>query len=180
MQTELRCAGGTTALAAALVTAVYGLGLTAFGAAGKRILVGRLAEASGIRKYSRHNLGRMLAWVLEMRANDLFGEAARGSAVWNGVLQTRGVDVGKDVYIDTLWAGDYELMSYGDGAVVDHGATLFAHLGMYKHGELSMLQAAASVESGAVVGARSAVLPGFRLESGQCLAPGKLGMPLKM
>jgi hypothetical protein len=111
-----------------------------------------------------------------MRSDELFGNAVRGSSWWNDVLRSRGLSIGEDVYVDTLWAGDYELVTLGDGAVVDRGATLFAHLGMYKEGELSMLQAPVVV--GGVVGARAAILPGYSLVAGNVLAPGALGMKM--
>jgi acetyltransferase-like isoleucine patch superfamily enzyme len=167
----------TSALvSAAVVTGISATGLGVVGAAAKKLLVGTLKPATGIKKYSAQNLGRMLAWVIEMRSDELFGNAVRGSSWWNDVLRSRGLSIGEDVYVDTLWAGDYELVTLGDGAVVDRGATLFAHLGMYKEGELSMLQAPVVV--GGVVGARAAILPGYSLVAGNVLAPGALGMKM--
>jgi len=165
-------------ISAAVVTGFAALGLGLVGAATKKLLVGTLKPATGIKKYSAQNLGRMLAWVLEMRADELFGHAVRGSSWWNDILRSRGLSIGNDVYVDTLWAGDYELVSLGDGAVVDRGATVFAHLGMYKEGELSMMQGPVAV--GGSVGARAAILPGFSMVDGDVLAPGAVGLKMSL
>lgn len=165
-----------TTLSPAAVTALYAACLGSLGAAAKKVLVGRLQPASGIKKYSAQNFGRMMAWVLEVAGNDLFGDAVRGSCWWNRILRARGVSVGQDVYIDALWAGDYELVSYGEGAVVDRGASVFAHLGMYKDGVLAMVQEAAAVGANSTIGHRAVILPGFNLPAGQRLPAGQLGM----
>lgn len=161
-----------------MVTGIAASSLAVMGAATKALLVGKVAPTEGIEKHSLHNLGRMLAWVLEMRSDALFGHAAKGSSWWNRILRLRGLTVGEDVYVDTLWAGDYELVTLGDEAVVDRGATVFAHLGMYKEGVLSMMQAPVVV--GGSVGARAAILPGFLLVEGGALAPGGVGMKMLM
>ena len=169
-----------TLAAAAFVTAVAASGLMLVGAAAKKLMLGQLAPAAGIAKYSGQNLMRMLFWTLDAKLDDLFGRAVRGSAWWNKALQSRGVTIQGKAYIDTLWSGDYELVSYGDGAIVDRNATMFAHLGMYKAGGLTMMQETVAVGDGAVVGARAAVLPGFELEASKLLAPGQLGMQMKL
>ena len=170
--------GATAVALAALITATAAFGLTWTGAVVKKLLLGRLEVASGIRKYSVQNLMRMLFWTLDMKADDIIGQAVRGSVWWNKALQSRGVCIGKRAYIDTIWAGDYELVSYGDGAIVDKNATLFAHLGMYKAGQLSMYQEAIAVGEAAVIGPRAAVLPGYSLEAGKVLDAGQLGMQM--
>lgn len=172
--------GATAAVLTALLTATAALGLTWVGAAAKKMLLGQLEAGSGIQKYSVQNLMRMLVWTLDTKADELFGQAVRGSVWWNKALQSRGVHIGRRAYIDTVWAGDYELVSYGDGAVVDRNATLFAHLGMYKGGELSMHQEAIAVGEAAVIGPRAAILPGYSLESGKVLPAGQLGMQMKL
>ena len=172
--------GGLDLITAALITAMAACGLTWSGALLKAALLGRLEPAAGIRKYSRQNVLRMLFWTLDTTVDQIFGQAARGSAWWNKALQARGAEVGKRVYIDTLWAGDYELVSYATGAVVDRGATVFAHLGMYKAGQLSISQEPVTIGANSRVAARAAVLPGFSLNDGQELGPGKLGMPMKL
>lgn len=165
---------------ATLVTATAASGLALLGAFLKRTVLGKLEPASGIHKYSGQNLTRMLFWTLDTKADDTWGQAFRGSPWWNCALKARGVALGQRAYIDTLWAGDYELVSYGEGAIVDHGTTIFAHLGMYKAGELSMTQQAVTLGEGAMVGPRAAVLPGFSLAQDGVLAAGKLGMPMKL
>ena len=71
-------------------------------------------------------------------------------------------------------------MSFRDKVIIDRSAVLFAHLGMYRNGELTMLQRPAVISSGATVEARAAVLPGYTLEAGGVLSAGNLGMPAKL
>lgn len=168
-----------TAVKAAAITLTNVLCMTWAGALVKRAMLGKLAPESGIKKYSAQNILRMLFWTLDTSLDQVFGQAARGSAWWNRALQARGLSIAKHVYIDTLWAGDYELVSYASGAVVDRGATVFAHLGMYKAGKLSIAQESVALGAGSVVGPRAAVLPGFSLEEGKELATGQLGMTMK-
>ena len=172
------CGVAAVALAAS-VTASAVMGLSWVGAVVKTVLLGRLEAASGVRKYSVQNLLRMLFWSLDMKADNVFGQPVRGSAWWNKALQSRGIAVGRRAYIDTVWAGDYELVSYGDGAIVDRNATVFAHLGTYKAGELRMSQEAVAIADGAVVGPCAAVLPGYSLEAGKVLEAGQLGMQMR-
>ena len=68
---------GSTALLAAIVTMAVAASLALSGQVMKQALVGTLQPCDGIRKYSSHNLRRMLAWVCEVAANDLMGELGR-------------------------------------------------------------------------------------------------------
>ena len=52
-----------------------------------------------------------------------------------------------------------------------------ARAGNYKAGRMELTQARVTVGDGAVVGARSAILPGFKLRAGGSLAPVALGRP---
>ena len=171
--------GASAGLDLALVTSIAAVGLSVSGAAAKKVLLGKLSPASDIKKYSTQNLMRMLVWVLETRADELFGQAVRGSEWWNRSLRSRGLKIGNNVYIDTLWAGDYELVSYEDGAVVDRSATVFAHLGLYKGGEFSMSQDAVTVGEGALIAPRAAALPGYSLKSNEALGAGQVGLLMK-
>lgn len=166
--------GGVAGAAAA--SGVYGGALVQLSAAAKAALVGKLQPGTGIRKYSAQNVRRSVSASLEMRAQDLFAECGRGASWWNDALRARGVAVPKDAYIDTAWAGDYELVQYGAGAIVDHGAYIFAHLGLYRGGELRMEQAVTVVGPGAVVGPRAGVLPAACIKEGAAVAAGQLAM----
>lgn len=116
---------------------------------------------------------RNLLWAIDFRAMDVWGEALRGSSWYNSVLRTRGLAISSHVYLDTKFAGDYELVSYSENVVVDRDAMVFAHLGLYKKGALYMMQKAVEIQNGVVIGSRAAVLPGSVLGSQQNLGPGE-------
>lgn len=165
-------------LVAAFVTAVLTIALPAAGLVVKHLTLGQLEPAEGIQKFSFQNLARMLLSAVDAQALSLFGEAVKGSVWYNRVLRSRGLQIGSNVYVDTQFAGDYELICYGDNAIVDRDALVFAHLGLYKDGTLAMSQKSVEIKEKAVISTRAAVLPGSVINCGQVIPPGAVKFQL--
>ena len=71
---------------------------------------------------------------------------------------------------------DHDLASFQNGAIVDRGATGFAHVAAYRGGAFEVLQERYAVGPGAVVGARASLLPGSRVEAGASVGALELSM----
>ena len=165
---------GILVVLAASTTVAWSVALMAAGTLTKWLILGKLKPADGIEKHSVQNMARTLLWAVDSRALDLWVEAVRGSAWYNKVLRTRGLSIGGNVYLDTLFAGDYELISYKEGATVDRDAFIFAHLGQYQKGVLAMTQKCVVIGAHSVVGPRAAVLPGSSLNDKDTLPAGQV------
>jgi acetyltransferase-like isoleucine patch superfamily enzyme len=85
--------------------------------------------------------------------------------------------VGKRVYNDATRIGDPGLLSFGDDAVVDRGALLLAHSGIYDHSGMHLLFKPLSLGANSVVGPRSVLMPGLAVTKNQSVPAGELMMP---
>ena len=159
---------------AAISVAIMTTALPAAGFIVKKFCLGQLREENGINKYSPQNLARTVLSAVDSKALDIWGEAARGSPWFNSVLRSRGLSIGHNVYLDTNFPGDYELVSYSDEVVVDRDALIFAHLGHYKGGKLQMTQKSVCIGDQAIIESRSVMLPGSSLVAQGCLKSGQV------
>ena len=89
----------------------------------------------------------------------------------------RGMAVGAGAYLDTVKLLDYELASFGEGAIVGRNVLVYCHLASHKKGKLVLYQKKSSFGAHSCLGARSITLPGYTLGDRASLAPLGLGTP---
>ena len=120
-----------------------------------------LTDAPAVSERGRPSAGRPLA---RGRVRDLL-RRVRGypSRRW---LQRRGLQLGRDVYIDDFAAFDHGftwLISIGDEAVLSAGVRIVAHDGATKHWTGYIRVGRVDVGRRAYIGAHALILPGVRI-----------------
>lgn len=93
-------------------------------------------------------------------------------------LRKTGLQVGKWVYLDNEWLGEPGLIEYGDYSIADRGAILFGHLMTHNGKEFVLQFNKVTVGSGAVINARSALMPGIVVADGEQVPAGDLRISL--
>ncbi len=154
-------ADGVVAMAAAapLALALAGAGAVAFTIAAKWLIMGRYRPLERplwspfiwrdeIINTCQEQLARV--WMLDM---------ALATPMMSAYLRAMGADVGRDVWFETLAVTEFDLVTLGDGAVVNRAACLMTHL---IHDRL-MRTGPSSIGAGATLGPESAVLPDTKL-----------------
>ena len=89
-------------------------------------------------------------------------------------LRRSGLQIGKWVYLDSEWLGEPGLIQYGDYAIADRGAIVFGHLMTHNGKEFALAFNKVTVGAGAVINARSAVMPGVQIQAGEHVPAGDL------
>ena len=92
-------------------------------------------------------------------------------------LQRRGLQVGRDVYVDAFAAFDHGfpwLISIGDEAVISAGVRIVAHDGATKHWCDHIRVGRVDIGTRAYVGAHAVVLPGVRIGENAIVGAGSV------
>lgn len=92
-------------------------------------------------------------------------------------LRSIGIDVGKGVYCDADWPGEFGV-SLDDGAVVERGAMVYGHWLKFDGHCNKVEYAPVRIGANAYVGPRSALLPGVSVGPGQSVAEGAMQMAI--
>ncbi|GAA3163209.1 hypothetical protein GCM10020255_047360 [Rhodococcus baikonurensis] len=111
------------ALLSGVVLLVAGAVAGAITIAAKWIVVGRIAKVE-------HPLWSSFVWrnevadaFVETVAAPWFARAATGTAVLNIFLRGLGAKIGKGVWCESYWLPEADLVTLGDGATVERGAS---------------------------------------------------------
>ncbi|MFD5076166.1 Pls/PosA family non-ribosomal peptide synthetase [Streptomyces sp. NPDC058371] len=127
----------------------------------------------------RHPLWSGFVWrnelwdvFVEMLAVPWLVGPATGTPVLNWWLRSMGARIGRGVWCETYWFPEPDLISVGDGAVVNRGCVLQTHL---FHDRVMRLEPVA-LASRSVLGPHSIVLPGSALGEAARVGAGSLVM----
>lgn len=127
----------------------------------------------------RHPLWSAFVWrnelwdvFVEMLAVPWLVNPAIGTPVLNWWLRSMGAKIGRGVWCETHWFPEPDLISVGDGAVVNRGCVLQTHL---FHDRVMRLEPV-SLERRSVLGPHSIVLPGSALGEAARVDAGSLVM----
>lgn len=93
-------------------------------------------------------------------------------------LRRSGLKIGRWVWLDSEWIGEPGLIEYGDNSVADRGAIVFGHLMTHNGKEFTLQFNKVTIGAGAVINARSALMPGVTLQPGEVVPSGDLRMAL--
>ena len=159
---------------------VAGVLATAFTVAAKWLIIGRY-------RASEHPLWSYFIWrdeIMNSLQDQLAGawllELVLGTSVMSAYLRAMGARVGRDVWCETLTITEFDMVTLGDGCVINRAATIETHLfhdrlmriGPTELGPGASIGPATAVLPDTVIGARtqigprSVVLRGERLPAG--------------
>jgi len=149
-------------LAAPLLLLAGGVIAAALTVAAKWLVIGRY-------RIGEHPLWSLFVWrdeLINSTQEQLAGAwllgLAMGTPIMSLYLRALGARVGRDVWCETLALTEFDLVTLGDGAVVNRHAVVETHL--FHDRVLSL--GPATLEAGATLGPSSAVLPDTRLGAG--------------
>lgn len=155
---RLSALGITTAFAFPL--AVFaGVGATLIAVAAKWVLLGRFKEGDC-------PLFNSFVWRNELA--DVFAESLAvpsiirlsiGSPIFNMYARAMGARIGRDVWCETWWLPEFDLISIGDRATINHGTVLQTHLFQDRVMALSRTE----MQRGSTLGVNSFMLPGSNI-----------------
>jgi non-ribosomal peptide synthetase-like protein len=160
---------GIAAMIALAPLVVLGSGLlsAALAVAIKWSLIGRYRP-------SEHPLWSFFVWrdeIVNTAHEQLAGEwllrFAIGTPLMSLYLRAMGSKIGRGVWCETTAITEYDVVSLGDGCVVNRGSCLMTHV--FQDRLLSI--GPTSIGSGATMGPTSAVLPDTTLGAGACIGP---------
>ncbi|AHI22235.1 Non-ribosomal peptide synthetase [Corynebacterium vitaeruminis DSM 20294] len=138
----------------------------------KWLLVGRF-------KASQHPLFSKFVWLGEL--SDAFAEMlavpslirmSLGTPMFNLWLRLMGTKVGKNVWCETWWLPEFDLIQLDDNVTVNRGTVLQTHL---FHDRVMSLEHV-RLEEGSTLGANSFILPGATIGARTVVGPGSLIM----
>ena len=73
----------------------------------------------------------LMRWARYMVASHLVrilaGGLFRGSPIWTGYLRLNGAKIGRQVYVNSLFVSDHNLLEFGDGVVIGSEVHLSGH-----------------------------------------------------
>lgn len=136
----------------------------------KWMLVGRF-------RVGQHTLFSTFVWRGELADN--FAELlavpslirlSLGSPLYNWWARLMGTRIGRDVWCETWWLPEFDLITLGDGATVNRGTVLQTHL---FHDRVMSLEPV-TLRSGSTLGPNSFMLPGSTLGERTTVRPGSL------
>lgn len=145
-----------TAATAVPLTLATGILATLIAIAAKWILVGRF-------RATEYPLFSTFVWRNELA--DVFAESLAvpalvrlgiGSPIFNAYARLMGAKIGRDVWCETWWLPEFDLITIGDRATINRGTVLQTHLFQDRVMELSRTR----IEDGGTLGASSFMLPG--------------------
>ncbi|MFJ6393979.1 Pls/PosA family non-ribosomal peptide synthetase [Streptomyces sp. NPDC091972] len=129
LRTLVESVGISTAMAASgLLLIAAALCSTAVAVAAKWLLMGKVKEGE-------HPLWSAFVWRNEL--TDVYyeelvvrsiGTVAIGTPMFNAVLRAFGAHIGRGVWCETRWLPEPDLVTLGDGAVVNRGCVVQTHL----------------------------------------------------
>ena len=149
-----------------------GIAAVLIGVAAKWLLVGRFEAAE-------HPLWSSFVWRNELA--DVFSESlavpglvrmSLGTPMLNAWLRWMGARIGRNVWCETWWLPEFDLIEVGDGASINRGTVLQTHL---FHDRIMRLDKV-RLEDGTTLGPNSIVLPGGCIEKGGTVGGGSLLM----
>jgi non-ribosomal peptide synthetase-like protein len=166
--------GQTTLSWAAMVAPVVLLASATAAAAvttvAKWSLVGRI-------RVSEHPLWSSFVWrnevadtFVEMVAAPWFANAATGTPVLALWLRSLGAKIGRGVWCETYWLPEADLVTLGDGAVINRGCVVQTHL---FHDRVMQLDTVV-VASGGTLGPHSVILPAASIAAHAVVGPASL------
>nr|WTB32325.1 amino acid adenylation domain-containing protein [Streptomyces sp. NBC_00830] len=158
--------------ATGLLMCVAGVAAGLVTTAAKWVLMGRFTA-------ERHPLWSAFVWrnelwdvFVEMLAVPWLVGPATGTPVLNWWLSSMGAKIGRGVWCETHWFPEPDLISVGDGAVVNRGCVLQTHL---FHDRIMRLEPV-ELKRRSVLGPHSIVLPGSELGEAARIGAGSLVM----
>jgi non-ribosomal peptide synthetase-like protein len=138
----------------------------------KWCLVGRITV-------SEHPLWSSFVWrnevadtFVEMVAAPWFANVAIGTPVLSLWLRTLGAKIGRGVWCETYWLPEADLVTVGDGAVVNRGCVVQTHLFHDRVMQLDTVEIAA----GGTLGPHSVILPAASIKANATVGPASLIM----
>jgi len=160
----------TTIVVAPLILLVSALVAAAVTALAKWCLVGRI-------HVSEHPLWSSFVWrnevadtFVEMVAAPWFANTAIGTPVLALWLRTLGAKIGRGVWCETYWLPEADLVTIGDGAVINRGCVVQTHL---FHDRVMQLDTVV-VAAGGTLGPHSVILPAASIEEHATVGPASL------
>lgn len=114
--------------------------------------------------------GELVDNVAEMLAVPSLIRMSVGSPLYNWWARMMGVRIGRDVWCETWWLPEFDLITIGDRATVNRGTVLQTHL---FHDRVMSLEPVTLAE-GSTVGPNSFMLPGASLGQRTTVHPGSL------
>jgi non-ribosomal peptide synthetase-like protein len=128
-------------------------------------------------KVSEHPLWSSFVWrnevadtFVEMVAAPWFANTAIGSPVLALWLRTLGARIGRGVWCETYWLPEADLVTLGDGAVVNRGCVVQTHL---FHDRVMQLDTVV-IAAGGTLGPHSVILPAASIEEHATVGPSSL------
>jgi non-ribosomal peptide synthetase-like protein len=156
--------GGVLAMALFTVPALLAAGVAAtlFTVAAKWLIMGRYRPGE-------HPLWSLFVWrdeILNSLQDQLAGtwllELLMGTSLLSVYLRAMGARVGRDVWCDTLTITEFDMVTLGDGCVINRFATIETHL---FHDRLMRI-GPTELGPGCSIGPATAVLPDTRIGAG--------------
>lgn len=128
-------------------------------------------------RVSEHPLWSSFVWrnevadtFVEMVAAPWFANAAIGTPVLALWLRTLGAKIGRGVWCETYWLPEADLVTVGDGAVINRGCVVQTHL---FHDRVMQLDTVV-VAAGGTLGPHSVILPAASIEDHATVGPASL------
>ena len=128
-------------------------------------------------RVSEHPLWSSFVWrnevadtFVEMVAAPWFANTAIGSPVLALWLRTLGARIGRGVWCETYWLPEADLVTIGDGAVVNRGCVVQTHL---FHDRVMQLDTVV-IAAGGTLGPHSVILPAASIEEHATVGPSSL------
>jgi len=133
-------------------------------------LVGRISV-------SEHPLWSSFVWrnevadtFVEMVAAPWFASNAIGTPVLSTWLRTLGAKIGRGVWCETYWLPEADLVTMGDGVVINRGCVVQTHL---FHDRVMQLDTV-TIANGGTLGPHSVILPAASIEADATVGPASL------
>ena len=161
---------GITIAAAVPLTLATGIVATLIAVAAKWSLVGRFRP-------TQYPLFSTFVWRNELA--DVFSESLAvpalvrvsiGSSLFNVYARLMGSKIGRDVWCETWWLPEFDLIEIGDRATVNRGTVVQTHLSKTASWHLSRTR----IEPGGTLGASSFMLPGSTIGAKSVVGVGSL------
>ncbi|BBH69365.1 amino acid adenylation protein [Actinoplanes sp. OR16] len=95
---------------------------------------------------------------------------ATGTPLLTFWMRTLGAEIGRGVWLETLWLPEFDLVRLGDGATVNRGCVVQTHL---FHDRI-MAMDEVTLDAGATLGPHGIVLPGASIGARTTVGPGSL------
>ncbi|MEJ5998247.1 Pls/PosA family non-ribosomal peptide synthetase [Corynebacterium sp. H130] len=162
----------TAAIASYPVVFAAGLFATLLPVALKWILIGRFKAVNKPLFCSFVWRGELFDVFSESLAVPSFIRMCLGSPMFNAWARLMGVKIGKNVWCETWWLPEFDLITLEDGVSINRGTVLQTHL--FHDRVMSMEKV--TFKAGSTLGPNSFVLPGATVNERTTVFPGSLVM----